>query len=309
MLWAQDVDRLVFPTILESLETYSYSCEGEDDDGDSDSLKHHSYTHSRACKRTNPIARGGRAGQSRSGPSNTNTEAPMDDVDGAPGSTSSVAPPSRSEQRNCNIDNRIDPEASLGHSELRETTHGIVRRPCSSSLEATEEPPPHATLQKLDQPTEQLEDPLATPKARPRPAIDKPPPLGRPHSPLHHRQVSLEDPTSQPPPTVNPFKEFFINPGLFTRKLRARSNSISSAASSNASASGGASIKSSGNTSDEGGGGRGGKIFVPGGIVLARAGAAVGVSTDSTAVEELEDAEQRRRRQRQRRLRRETASS
>ena len=303
MLWAQDVDRLVFPTILESLETYSYSCEGEDDDdSNSDFVKHHSYAHSRATKRTNPIpqsmVRRGSTGQSRSSPSNTITEAPMDDVDGASGSTSSVAPPvhnSRPEQRSCNIDYRIDPEARLGYSsELQETTHG-VHHPCLSSSEATEEPPSHATLQKLDQPTEQ--DPLATPKARPHPAIDKQQ-LGRSHSPLHHRQVSLES-TSQPP-TINPFKEFFINPGLFTRKLRARSNSISSSAS-NASASG-ASIKSSGNTSDEGG--RGGKKFVPGGIVLARAGAAVGVSTGST-VEELEDAERRS----QRRLRRETASS
>lgn len=32
MLWAQDVDKLVFPTVLESLEQYSYSCEGEEDD-------------------------------------------------------------------------------------------------------------------------------------------------------------------------------------------------------------------------------------------------------------------------------------
>ena len=93
MLWAQDVHRLVFPTILESLETYSYSCEGEVDDGDSDFIKHHPYAHSRAINRTNPIPRRGSTGQSRSGPSNTNTEAPMDDVDGASGSTSSVAPP------------------------------------------------------------------------------------------------------------------------------------------------------------------------------------------------------------------------
>ena len=176
---------------------------------------------------------------------------------------------------------------------MQEITHG-------GTLEVvTEEPPSHATLRKLDKPTEKLEDPLATPKARPHSPIDEQR-LGRSHSPLHHRQVSLDSTTQ--PPTISSFKEFFINPGLFTRKLRARSNSISSA-TSNASASA-ASAKSSGNTSDEGG--RGGKKFVPGGIVLARAGAAVGVSTDST-VEALEDAE--RRRQRQRRLRREMASS
>jgi len=99
---------------------------------------------------------------------------------------------------------------------------------------------------------------------------------------------------------LTPSKNSSLTQAFFTRKLRARSNSISSAAS-NASASA-ASVKSSGNTSDEGG--RGGKKFVPGGIVLARAGAAVGVSTGST-VEELEDAERRR----QRRLRRGIASS
>lgn len=308
MLWAQDVDTLVFPTILESLETYSYSCEGEDDS--SDFVKHYSYAHSRASRGANPIpqsmVRRGSTGRGRLGPGtlaeppdlpsysegerSTNTEVPMDDIDGASGSTSSVAPPvhnSRSGPRNCNINNIIDSKVRLGHGELQETTHGV--RPSSpESLEVvTEVPPSHSTLRKLDKPTEKLEDPLATPKAR-----------RRSHSPLHHRQMSF-DSTPQLP-TINPFKEFFINPGLFTRKLRARSNSISSAAS-NASASG-ASVKSSGNTSDESG--RGGKKFVPGGIVLARAGAAVGVSTGST-VEELEDAERRR----QRRLRREIASS
>lgn len=168
---------------------------------------------------------------------------------------------------------------------MQETTRSI--RPSSpESLEVVTE----------DKPIEMLEDPLATPKARLHSAMDNQQ-LGRSYSPPHHRQVPLDSTPQQP--TFNSFKEFFTNPGIFTQKLRARSNSISSAAS-NTSASG-ASVKSCGNTSDEGG--RCGKKFVPGGIVLARAGAAVGVSTDST-IGELEDAEKRR----QRRLRREVAS-
>lgn len=111
MLWAQDVDRLVFPTILESLETYSYSCEGEDDD--SSFVRHRSYVHPRDTKKTNPIpqsmVRRGSTGRSNLGSNtltesldllsysegerNTNTERPMDDVDGVSSSTSSVAPP------------------------------------------------------------------------------------------------------------------------------------------------------------------------------------------------------------------------
>lgn len=317
MLWAQDVDKLVFPTVLSSLETYSYSYEGEEDE-----CQHVlAHAHVKSCgagTKSIPqlMVHKGSAGFSqnklsanRSATSpvlpsysdderNAMTGASNDEVDGGAASASSVAPPVHkftTGPSGRNIDERNETD-TINNGTTPGTTRGM--RPTSSGSlgVVTEETPSQSTSPTPNEPR-QITEPTGlktTPKAqRQSPSITR-----TSHSPLDHKRLSLD--SVPPPPTTNAFKEFFSNPNLFTRKLRGRSTSVSSTTSNVSRGAG--SVKSGGNTSDDGG--RVGTKFIPGGIVLPRSGAAVAVSTQST-IEGLEEAERRR----QRRLRRERGSS
>lgn len=174
----------------------------------------------------------------------------------------------------------------------------MVRPNSSGSLGiVTEESPPQVTSPDPSKPRQitQSTKEQTTPKARRQqsPIVPR-----TSHSPPSHKRHSLD--SARPPPTVNAFKEFFSNPGLFGRRPRNRSTSLGST-TSNVSASAG-SVRSGGNTSDDGS--RVGTKFVPRGIVLPRSGAAVAISTQST-IEGLEEAERRR----QRKVRKERGSS
>lgn len=317
MLWAQDVDKLVFPTVLSSLETYSYSCEGEEDECQ------HVFAHAQAkscCAGTQSIpqliVRKGSAGFSQSKLSasrpatssilppysdderNAMTGTSMNEVDDAAASASSVAPPVHKfttgpSGRNVDERNETDTETRMNNG----TTPGATQPISSGSLGiVTEETPSQATSPR---PSEARQTTKSTcSKTTPKAQRQSRSATRTSHSSLEHGRLSLD--SVPPPPTTNAFKEFFSNPSLFTRKLRGRSASVSST-TSNVSASA-SSVKSGGNTSDDGG--RAGTKFITGGIVLPRSGAAVAVSTEST-IEGLEEAERRR----QRRLRRERGSS
>lgn len=320
MLWAQDVDKLVFPTVLRSLETYSYSCEGEEDECQ-DALAH---AHVKSCSAGTKLipqlmVRKGSAGFSQNRLSvnrpatspilpsysdderNAMTGTSMGEVEGGAASASSVAPPVHKfttgpSGRNIDERNETDTQSRMNNGTPPGATRGM--RPTSSgSLGIVEEetlsqpisPRPSASHQI----TESTGLKTTTKTRRQSPSVTR-----RSHSPLDHKRLDLD--SAPPPSTTNVFKEFFSNPSLFTRKLRGRSTSASSTISN---VSGGAgSVKSGGNTSDDGS--RVGAKFIAGGIILPRSGAAVAVSTKST-IEGLEEAERRR----QRRLRRVRGSS
>ncbi|KAF8423312.1 Alpha/Beta hydrolase protein [Tirmania nivea] len=295
MLWAQDVDKLVFPTVLSSLQTYSYSCEGEEDE------YQHVLTRARAKSvdaETKSIPQlmvhKGSAGFSQNKLSSN------------PPATSRVLPSYSDDERNAMTGTSMgeaDGAAASANSENRMnigtipgTTHGM--RPTSSGSLGivTEETPSQVTSPRpseAHQITESTGSKTSSQARRQSPNV-----IRRSQSPLDHKRLSLD--SVPPPPTINAFKEFFSNPSLFTRKLRGRSASVSST-TSNVSASA-SSVKSGENTSDNGG--RSATKFIPRGIVLPRPGAAVAVSTEST-IEGLDEAE----RQRQKRLRRERGSS
>jgi len=317
MLWAQDVDKLVFPTVLSSLQTYSYSCEGEEDEFQH--IPPHAQaksSHAGPQSISQLMIHKGSTGFSRNQLSTNRpatppvlptyssdekdvvTGVPMDEVGAA--SASSVTPPfhkftTRLSDRNVD---ETDTENRMNNGATPGATHEI--RPTSSGSLGivTEETPSQATSPR---PTEarqstQLIGLQTTPKVR-RQLLSAARVSRTSHSPLDHKSLSLD--STPPPPISTGLKEFFSSHSLFTRKLRGRSASVSST-TSNVSA-GTCSVKSGGNTSDDGS--RVGTKFIRGGIVLPRSGAAVAVSTEST-IEGLEDAERRR----QRRLRRERDS-
>lgn len=314
MLWAQDVDELVFPTVLKYLKTYSLSCEGEEDESQMvtfDAQERSGATGINSIPQ-HMVRRGSKNfADNRLDPNRSKTLAnlllssedervgvPGDSMDDVDGSTSSVVPPvlhSNTRPSDLYIDecNGTEIERGIKYG----NSPGIVRNGVPPSAESeslgvvTEETPSQATSPK---PTISNQQPKTTSNSRTgrhSPAATRPtrtPWFSRDQK----RNSSDLDPAPPPPPTINAFKDFFS-----TRKQRHRSSSVSSI-TSNASASAG-SVRSGGNTSDDG---RSGAIFKPTGILLPRPVAAAAVTTETT-IKGLDEEEERRRQRRPRRER------
>ncbi|KAF8448241.1 Alpha/Beta hydrolase protein [Kalaharituber pfeilii] len=308
MLWANDVDKLVFPTVLKALETYSNSCEGE---LEQQSAKQSARSPSPATKSIPQLfvrkASAG-LGATRMGVNHSlnspvlptysddersgMTGAFMNDVDGT---ASSVAPPTHNtgiRRDSRNIDECVGTDTEEEFINYGYTTGVSHEHPIpSSSLTVVQEETASQAATPSERPEPQEPQGPQTPKAKHQ------------HSSSTYAGQSTRtnsDPsrlsTQAPPPlTSNAFREFFTNPSVLARKLQRRSPSVSSAAS-NVSASAG-SVHSGGSLSDNAGGS--GKVIGPGGIMLVRprAGAAVSVSTDQD-IEVLDEVERRREKKR-----------